>query len=409
MFFNIGVYFMPISTVLSALAANLTSDKTLIGAISLVWYVGWLAPQLFAARLVRGKPLMKRYALVPGLIFRPIILLLAAWLWWDRAASPELTVWLLLGGIALFMTSDGVTTSAWFDMQGRAFTPSVRSRVITISSLLASVCGLGAGLVVQRVLASPALAFPINYALLLLFAFICYMLSLGCMMLIRERASVVAAPVDANTRQPGFFKLVLTLVRDSATIQRLLLARLCTGVENMAAAFYVVFARERLLLPESSVGTFTIAVVAGGFIGVAGFGWLSSRLGARRVIQTAAVMQVLTPAIALLAAVIPLGAVASYVALVVVMALNGAVNRSMMLGYFSYAQDISAEIDRPLVIGAVSTVAGTASLMPILGGLLINVLTARGAVWLAYPLLFGAATLVAALGTLYAWRLPAPR
>ena len=81
MMFTIGMYFMPVTTVLSALAAGFTSDKTLIGAISLAWYVGWMAPQLWAARMMRGKPRMRPYALIPAALSRPVIFLLALWLW----------------------------------------------------------------------------------------------------------------------------------------------------------------------------------------------------------------------------------------------------------------------------------------------------------------------------------------
>ena len=54
-FFNVGVNFIPVTTVLTALVAQLTPNKTLVGAVSMAWTVGWLAPQLLAARMVRGK------------------------------------------------------------------------------------------------------------------------------------------------------------------------------------------------------------------------------------------------------------------------------------------------------------------------------------------------------------------
>jgi Major Facilitator Superfamily len=407
MFFNIGVYFMPITTVLSALAAGFTTDKTLIGAISLAWYVGWLAPQLFAARLVRGKPRMKPYAAIPAALSRPIVLLIAGWLWYDAGASPLLSVWILLIGITAFAIVDGVTTSAWFDMQGRALSPRVRSRVITVNSLLASFGGLGAGFVVERVLANEQLPFPINYALLLFLAFVCYELSLACMLMIKERPSVEAPP--ATAAQGNFVRLLVGAVRSDPVLRRTLLTRLFTGIENMAAAFYVVFGRERLGLPEASVGVFSIAIVVGGLIGIVIFGWLAMRLGSRRVIQAAGTMQFIAPTLALLIAVTPMPQWLAYGALVVVMALNGAINRSMQLGYFSYAQDSAPEIDRPMYIGAVSSVAGTASLMPVVGGLLIDGLQRAGAVAIAYPAVFALAAACALLGVLISLKLPMPR
>jgi MFS family permease len=427
MMFTIGMYFMPITTVMSALAAGFTDNKTLIGLISLAWYVGWLAPQLWAARLVRGKERMRRYALLPAALSRPIILLLALWLWIDRGASPLLSVWLIILGVTVFTASDGVTATAGWDMIGRALSPRVRSRVLTVNSFLAAIGGLGAGLVVERVLASD-LPFPLNYAVLLATAFVFYMLALLFMAMIEERpagmeegrqtvdggrqtadgqglSSVVGGP----SSERGFLAHLLHSVRSDAMLRRTLAARLLVGIENMAAAFYVVFASEQLQLPESAVGVFSIAIVVGGLIGIVVFGWQAMRFGSRRVIQTAGVMQFAAPAIALLASVGALPATASVGALVIIMGLNGAISRSTPLGYFSYVQDSAAEIDRPMYIGAMSSVAGIASLMPLLGGLLIDGLQRTGASAAAYPAVFALAMLCAGAGSVLAFGLPAPR
>ncbi len=413
MFFNIGVYFMPMTTVLIALASGFTSDKALIGAISLSWNVGWLLPQLWAARLVHGKPRMKPYAAIPAAVSRPIIFLLAMWLWIDRGQSPTLSVWLLLIGIFVFAATDGVTTSAWFDMQGRALSPRVRSRVITINALLASIGGLGAGFVVERVLASD-LPFPLNYAVLLTLAFVFYMISLVCMLFIQERPAGVEE-ATADREQPSksdgrsFLQHLLHSVRTDAVLRRTLAARLFMGIENMAAAFYVVFAREQLGLPEAAVGVFSIAIVAGGLLGTSIFGWLAMRFGSRRVIQAAGFMQLAAPLLALLVALSGLSGQIAYALLVLIMSLNGAVNRSGQLGFFSYTQDIAAEADRPMYIGSVSSIGGTAALMPLIGGLLIDFLQRSGGNNAAYPAVFGLATASALAGFVIAMGLPKAR
>jgi len=202
---------------------------------------------------------------------------------------------------------------------------------------------------------------------------------------------------------------LLHSVRTDAVFRRILAARLLVGIENMAAAFYVVFAREQLKLPESAVGVFSIAIVVGGLIGIITFGWTAMRLGSRRVIQAAGLMQFAAPVIALLAA-IGVAPPSSFVALlVVIMALNGAVSRSTALGYFSYTQDAAAEVDRPMYIGAMSSVAGVASAMPLLGGLLIDGLQRTGAAAAAYPSVFALAALSAGVGVALTLGLPRPR
>ncbi len=407
MFFGIGTYFMPITTVVPALAASFTSDKTLIGSISLAWYFGWLAPQLFAARLVRGKARMKPYAAIPAALSRPLILFYALWLFFDRGASPQLSAWLLVLTIAVFAMIDGLTTAAWFDMQGRALTPDVRSRVIATNQLLAAIGGLGVGFLVERILSNPALPFPVNYGVLFACAAACFMVSLGFMLLIKERQS--AAPAADAPPQANFLHQVAHAVRSDAVLRRTLLARFLSGIEYMAAAFYVVFAREQLGLPESAVGVFTLAIIVGGLIAIVLFGWLAVRFGSQRVIQAAGIMQFIGPLLATGVALFAPPPAVAYGVLIVIMGLNGATNRSMQLGYFSYAQDSAPEIDRPMYIGAVSSVAGTASLMPLLGGVMIDFLQGSGSGAIAYPLLFVIAAVCAFGGVISALGLPKAR
>ncbi len=198
--------------------------------------------------------------------------------------------------IAVLMVFDAFTTQAWFDMMGWALSPRVRARVITINSLLGSTGGLGAGLVVAQVLASPRLPFPTNYAVLFFLAWLFITFSLVSMLFIRERVSDSTPTMQAH---PSNFNATLRAAwQNDPAFRRLLLSRLLTGVENMAAAFYIVFARERIGLPESAIGVFTIAYVVGGFGGIALFGTLSERFGPRRTINAAAALQFLAPLIA---------------------------------------------------------------------------------------------------------------
>jgi len=412
MLWGIGMYFIPMTTVMTALAAELTTDKALIGLISLAWYVAYLLPQLFAARLVQGKRRMKPYSVIPGLIGRPVLLLFALWLFITQASQPTLTVWLLILTVATMMVFDAFTTPAWFDMMGRALSPRVRARVITVNSLLASIGGIGVGVIVAQVLSSAQLPFPTNYALLFLLAWVFIMLSLVSMLFIKERLGETT-PMQA-TQSSDFNAKLIGAWRTDPAFRRLLLARLFTGAENMAAAFYIVFARERLGLPESAVGVFTIALVIGGLVGILLFGWLAERYGSRRVVNAACTLQFIAPLITLLIALAQstqlINAPAlTYAALIVVMAINGAVNRSTQVGFFSYAQDSAPEADRPIYVGAVSTIAGTASLLPLLGGVMIDTLLRAGFETAAYAALFAIAAGITGIGAWLSYGLPQPR
>lgn len=63
--FNIGMYFMPTTTILVGLASLLTDDKALIGIVGLAWKASWYLPQLLAARLLHGRP-RKAFSVLAG-------------------------------------------------------------------------------------------------------------------------------------------------------------------------------------------------------------------------------------------------------------------------------------------------------------------------------------------------------
>lgn len=425
---------MPMATVLTSLAAKLTSDKALIGLLSLTWYVSYLLPQLFAARALRGKPRMRLYSVIPSIIGRPAVLLYALWLFFTRAENPMLSFWLLIGMAVYLLVFDAVTSVAWFDMMGRALSPRARARTIAIPQFIGAVAGLGVGFIVEWILGSERFPFPRNYALLLGMAWLFYELSLGAMLFIKERAAVPPAMPSAmppsnakrdtsdttsltphsnsDSHSHSFFQALHHAWQNDIGFRRVLIVRALTSVENMAAAFYVVFARERLGLPDSAVGVFTIAYIAGGLVGILLFGWLAERFGPRRVINAASTMQLTAPILGLLLALLPVTPVLSsviYALFIVMMVLNGAVSRSVQVGFFSYAQDSAEEADRPMYVGAVSTVAGLASFLPVVGGALIDLLTRFGFARGAYVLLFGIVAVIVGIGLWLSLHLPKPR
>ena len=407
--FGIGAYFISVGTVLISLASYLTDNKVIIGLIPLGWQASFLLPQLLAARIIRGKARTKPYSVIPILALRPFMLVFPFWLLFTRAANPTLTVWLLILSLVTFMFADSLATAGWFDMLGRTFSPRVKGRVITASGLVSSIGGIGVGLVVGAILGSSAIPFPNNYAYVMLIANAFFTASLLAFLRIKERPAT-AFPIEMRAQAPNYLSHIISLVRADSTLRKMMLARVLVAVESMAAAFYVVFARERLQLPDAAVGVFTTAIVVGGLVGTSVFGWIYGRFGSRRVINAAGTLQFLSPLLAVLVSIFALpGSVLGwigYAVLCVVMVFNGAINRSGMLGSMSYAQSLAPAGERPAYVGAMNTVGGVGALMPVVGGALINTLLGTGLGATAYTVVFAIAAAVVGAGVLTGLTLP---
>ncbi|MCL5999051.1 MAG: MFS transporter [Chloroflexi bacterium] len=410
--FIAGLSFIPATTVLVGLASRLTDDKALIGAVAMSWSVSWFLPQLIAARLLHGKRRQKPYLIIPSIIGRQTVLLFALWLALSGAQPALLTVWLLIAAVVVFNVCDAIAGISWFDMMSRTLTPRWRGRTIATGQFIGSVLGIGSGLVVERLLAPGGLPFPLNYAVIFGCAWLGFTASLIIILFLRENP--LSEEALAQSHEASFLGHTGEVIRSDKMFRRVLLARFLTGMENMTAAFYVVFIKECLQLPDSSIGVFSVAFIVGGILGVMLFGTLADRFGPRRVIHAATALQFMAPVLALAVAVPSGFADASpgvaFGIFVVILAINGAVGRSMMLGFTGYSLDMAPERNRTIYVGVLNTLGGVVALTPVLGGAFIDALSTRSdgsSVGVTpYALMFGVVAVCVCAGALVSLTLP---
>lgn len=152
-------------------------------------------------------------------------------------------------------------------------------------------------------------------------------------------------------------------------------------------------------------------MIIGGIGGIALFGWLADRFTALSVVRAASLMQFATPLLALIYALatLPRGAPAHDVALagfITIFALRGAIEHSLVLGALGYLLDSAPERHRAMYVGAINTLGGVVALSPVVGGMWIDALAARGQALVGYAVMFGFVSLLAACGAWLSFRLP---
>jgi MFS family permease len=233
--------------------------------------------------------------------------------------------------------------------------------------------------------------------------------SLAIISLLRENP--MAETEHAHTQNSNLIASLREAVRTDTVFRRVMVVRILTGVELMAASFYLVFAKEQLGLDDSATGIFNIALIIGGIAGIALFGWLADRFTALSVVRAAALMQFIAPSFALIfaLAVLPHGAPARDVAIagfIAIFALRGAIEHSLVLGPLGYLLDSAPERHRAMYVGAINTLGGVVALSPVVGGVWIDALAARGQTSVAYVAMFGFVAVLVACGVWLSFRLP---
>jgi MFS family permease len=191
--------------------------------------------------------------------------------------------------------------------------------------------------------------------------------------------------------------------------RRVVAVRLLTGIEAMAASFYLVFLKERYVLGTVADGDMTQALIAGGLAGVVAFGWLADRLTSRGVVHVSSFMLFLAPALAALVAVLDVPLSIAYGVFVAVFVMRGALDQSLPLGVLGYTMDSSPERSRALYIGAINSVGGVVAVSPFFGGLWIDLFGHETFKALPYALLFGLVAATAAVGLVVSLKLPKPK
>src|SRR5438067_946362 len=190
----------------------------------------------------------------------------------------------------------GLLMPAWMDLIGRAIPVTMRGRFFAVSSVAASLLGLGASAATADVLAThrPAVA----YALCFVCGFMCLIVSFVALVLVREPLAAAARP-----REPlgAYLRRMPALLREDRNLTWYLVARSLSAVGGAGAAFYTVYALHAWRLPAASAGVFTALLMAGTIAGTTVLGWLADHAGHRLVLLAGVAASVAANATALAA------------------------------------------------------------------------------------------------------------
>jgi MFS family permease len=276
--FLVGLSFASQSTILPAFASRLGASNLLIGAIPAVMTAGWFFPSLFVAghteALRRKLPFVLRYTLWERVPF--LVLAGAAFLLADHA--PELTLAVFYAMLLLIAGSGGFLMPAWMDMVGRAIPVELRGRFFALSSVM----GAGGGLLgsVGTAWVLGAVAAPASYGICFLGAALCMGLSYLALALVKEPPAAAAPRIPLR----AYLGRIPALLRRERNLARFLTARGFIVAGQMGGGFYTVYALRAFAPPESQVGVFTTALMAGQMAGNVAFGWIADRAGHRLVL-----------------------------------------------------------------------------------------------------------------------------
>ena len=400
--FGIAMTILGPTTILPSFVRLLGGGPLAVGSLAAIQSGGWLLPQLLASRYVTGRPLVKKFIVVPAATGRTALALLLPFLWLFSVQAPRPMLVALLLVMTCFWVADAVASVGWFDLVAKSTPAEQRGRLIGVAQSLTSLLSIGVGVVVRAILARPD-PFPSSYVLLFLIAAVTFGVGVIALGLVREPPGVSQSQAMPPWRD--YLPRLKEIVRTDPRFSWVTVTRWLAGFADMSGAFYILFATDRLHIPQEMIGLFISAGVAGGLLSGITLGPLSDRKGCAHVIAVIMGIRCLSPILALCA---PL--VAGYhpwlapAAFMLIFAGAGMANSAHMIGFMNYLLQIAPPGDRPVYMGLGNTLNGVLLVGPLIAGWLVATIS--------YEFLFLVTLGLGALGLLITLRGPgllAPR
>ena len=367
MFYSGGIAFGSSTTILPAFLANFTASKVLIGLSSSIageiGSLGNILPQLFVASKIEHK-IHKRPLLRFAITIRALCWGLIALITYLFAGNnPSITLWGVFLLLFLFTFMGGVANVPFMDIWGKTISPDLRGRFFGYRQLVGGVLAILSGLVVKFVLNNSKIAFPENYALLFLFAFILITISYFALGSVKELIT------EVHKEQLPFYHFLreaLNILRSDANYRKFILIQVLSGAIALSLPFFVLYAKDILKVKIGMIGIFLSAQMLGLILSNIIWGHLSDFLGSKKIIQLSILSGLSVPLFVLL---LPRSSPNLFVILFV---LLGFFISGRVIGKNSFLLDIAPTKDRPRYISIEGTFRLPVVFFPLIGGLLIQ-------------------------------------
>jgi MFS family permease len=401
--FGLGLALFSSNTVVPVFLQRLTDSQPLIGFVSAIFPLGWMLPQLFAARWVAGmarrKPALVYLSLAAPLLFA----ILAGVMFVTPLDRAQILLGVFIVDMALLGLLDGVIAVPWLDFIGKAIPGYLRGRMMGIQEVLYAVAAVGAGVLIAFLLSDAAPAFPRNFAYLAMASSVSFFVALLFFVPLVEPDAPATTSV-VRSAWSEYLPALGRILRADRPFVMMITIRILGAFTGMALPFYVLYATTELGAPASTVGYYLSAQMIGSAVGSLLLGHIYDLKGSRRVIRIVVAVSLVAPLAALVIPLIGLSGAAlqwTFILVFFTLSIGGAGPAAVFIGYTNFIIDHSAPQDRPLYLGLSNTLAGPTALAATLGGFLLQ--------HTSYPTLFLATFGILCVAQVLAWRLPEPR
>ena len=186
--FGLAMSFVSFNTILPVFIQQVGGSDVAIGSVPVLWTIGLNFPQVIVVRLTNSRNQMKPLVLRFGLLNRHSFLAVGVFTFFFVKDLPAIvSVPLLLTLIFFTAVTGSFGAPVWFHLFTKTTPMKLRGKLLAIRQLLSSSLGILGGSLVTFVLAT--FAFPTNFALLFVIAYVLSMASYLYLRKLKEPAA----------------------------------------------------------------------------------------------------------------------------------------------------------------------------------------------------------------------------
>lgn len=389
-FFEMAYTFAEPFALLPLFLIGFTSSKLIIGLIVGAMQAAAVLPQLLMSRLLRRRPQTAKPLMLVGIWTRCGVWgLLGILALMSSGQSPSL-LWAAIILVSLYSFAGGIAVLPFNRIISETIHPEKRSSFFGWRLFFGGFMAILAGFLVKLVLGSDKVLWPNNFGILFLFSFVILIIAYTAMSMFKFPNNPQVESTDA---MPSLWHECLRVVKTYPVIKRLIVVELLTSKLAFFMPFMTLYATQHRHISLKWVGIFIVCMKLGAMLSNLLWMPLGNKIGTRILIHAGIITAIISLVLSIFAQGVFIFSLAFFV--------TGFASSALMLGYNGYILEIGPAETRMLLVAIKGTMLLPLYFMPLLGGLIADML---GYFWL---LVLG--LVVFSLALVLAWTLCEPR
>ncbi len=365
-FLALTLSMLDFNTVFPSLITALLDSKIIFGSLYSIMLGAPLIFNIIFSHFMQYYQYKRKFLLF-GIYLRGLSFLgMALFTYFFGLEKPVLVLISFFFLIFLFSISGGFAGLAYTDIIGKLFRRGERGKIYAVKQFVSSLAAFLGGMIVARIFSFSGMGFPVNYSLALFIGFIGLFIAATAFWFIEEPPSMVEEGERAGLG--SFIKKIPVILKDDKKFFRFILIENMASFSRMVLPFYIVFARDSFGIDESYVGRYLLFQIGGTILSNLFWGYISNNFGSKWVVRSCILLGGLIPVTALLVS----GLGPDYY--IIVFILVGFIISGRRVGFDPYLLDIAPDEQRTVYLGIRGTLNLLVVLLPVIGGVFIDLL-----------------------------------